>query len=180
MNLLVIILGAISSLVALILIVALFIKNEYALYQEIIINKPIAEVFNYISLLKNQDQYNKWWTADPNAKKDFKGTDGTVGFIAAWNSENKGVGKGEQEIKVIKENDRLDCEIRFERPFEGVSQTVMTTASKGRNQTRVSWMFNGRNKYPMNAIFTFFSLDKILSRDLQESLTKLKSNLENP
>ena len=36
---------------------------------------------------------------DPNIKTDFRGTDGTVGFISAWDSNNiKNVGKGEQEI----------------------------------------------------------------------------------
>ena len=36
---------------------------------------------------------------DRNVKKSFKGTDGTVGFVAAWDSDNKKVGKGEQEVK---------------------------------------------------------------------------------
>jgi uncharacterized protein YndB with AHSA1/START domain len=178
MNILLIILGVIGSLLALVLILALFIKKEYVIEQEIIINKPVAEVFNYIKYLRNQDQYNKWWRTDPNAKKDFKGTDGTVGFIAAWDSQNKDMGKGEQELKAIHENDRLDCEIRFERPFEGVSQTVMKTVSASENQTKVVWIFNGKNKYPMNAMFAFLSLDKMLGKDLQASLVMLKSNLE--
>jgi hypothetical protein len=32
---------------------------------------------------------------DPNAKMEYKGTDGTVGFISAWDSKIKYVGKGE-------------------------------------------------------------------------------------
>ena len=35
---------------------------------------------------------------DPNMKKEFKGTDGTTGFIYGWNG-NKKAGEGEQEIK---------------------------------------------------------------------------------
>lgn len=31
-------------------------------------------------------------------KREFRGEDGTVGFVAAWDSENPDAGKGEQEI----------------------------------------------------------------------------------
>ncbi len=40
---------------------------------------------------------------DPLMKKQFKGTDGTVGFLYAWDSQNNEVGKGEQEIERIKD-----------------------------------------------------------------------------
>jgi hypothetical protein len=178
MNIVITILLVIAAIIALIFLVALFIKKEYRIEKEIIINKPKSEVFDYVKLQKNQDQYNKWWSADPDAKKDFKGVDGTIGFIAAWDSMKKEMGKGEQEIKRIKEGEQIDCEIRFERPFEGVSQTEMLTSAIGDNQTRVKWIFNGSNKYPMNAVFFFLSLDKMLGKDLMLSLEKLKTNLE--
>lgn len=38
---------------------------------------------------------------DPNMRKNFKGTDGTVGFCYAWDG-NKKAGKGEQEIIALK------------------------------------------------------------------------------
>lgn len=37
---------------------------------------------------------------DPNMEKEFKGTDGTVGFIYGWNGNKEG-GEGEQEIKAF-------------------------------------------------------------------------------
>lgn len=54
---------------------------------------------------------------DPNMKKDFRGTDGTVGFVYAWDG-NKKAGKGEQEIKKITEGERVDVEVRFEKPLK--------------------------------------------------------------
>jgi hypothetical protein len=38
---------------------------------------------------------------DPNMKKTYTGTDAEVGFISAWESTDKNVGVGEQEIKKI-------------------------------------------------------------------------------
>lgn len=46
------------ALIALVFIVGLFVKKEYGVEREIIINKPKAEVFNYIKYLKNQDNYS--------------------------------------------------------------------------------------------------------------------------
>ncbi|PWT70498.1 MAG: hypothetical protein C5B59_20510 [Bacteroidetes bacterium] len=50
---------------------------------------------------------------DPNLKKAFSGIDGARGFIYAWTG-NKRAGRGEQEIKRINENNRIDMEVRFE------------------------------------------------------------------
>ncbi len=89
MNILIKILIVIGALVALLLIAALFIKKEYNIVREITITKPKTEVFSYIKHLKNQDNYSKWVRMDPNMKKDFRGTDGTVGFIYAWDGNKK-------------------------------------------------------------------------------------------
>ena len=76
-------------IVAIPLIIALFVKKEYSIEREITINKPQQEVFSYVKYLKNQDNYSKWVMTDPAMKKDFRGTDGTEGFVYAWDSKNK-------------------------------------------------------------------------------------------
>jgi uncharacterized membrane protein len=98
----------ILAIVAILLIVAFFIKKEYAVEQEITINKPLADVFAYVRNIKNQNYYSVWNLKDPNSKMDYKGTDGTVGFIASWDSKNDEVGQGEQEIKSIVEGSRIE------------------------------------------------------------------------
>ena len=92
------ILIGIAVLLAIPLVMALFISKNYSVTREITINKPKQEVFNYVKLLKNQDYYNVWVQMDPNMKKEFRGTDGTVGFVYAWEGNDK-AGAGEQEIK---------------------------------------------------------------------------------
>src|SRR5690348_6071570 len=109
MSILAIILLALGLLIVIILVVASLSSNEYTIERAITINKPKHEVFSYVRLLKNQDHYNKWVMMDPGMKKDHRGVDGTVGFIYAWDSNNKQVGKGEQEIKKIVEDERISC-----------------------------------------------------------------------
>jgi len=75
------ILLGILGIIVLLLVVALFVKKEYAVEREIAINKPKQEVFDYVKFLKNQDNFSVWAQTDPNMKKDFRGTDGTVGVV---------------------------------------------------------------------------------------------------
>jgi uncharacterized protein YndB with AHSA1/START domain len=177
MNIVIIILSIIGGLVVLLLLLALFVKSEYAIGRTIIINKPRQEVFNYIKYLKNQDQFNKWVMMDPNLKKDFKGIDGTEGFIYAWKG-NKRAGKGEQEIKRIIEGERLEVELRFEKPFEAIGHAPFVTESVDGNQTKLSWGLSSRMKYPMNIMLLFMNMDKLLGKDLDTSLGNLKTILE--
>ncbi|HYG38199.1 MAG TPA: SRPBCC family protein [Cytophagales bacterium] len=161
-------------IIAIPLIMALFIKNEYTVEREATINKPKQEVFNYVKHLKNQDNYNYWTMMDPNLKKDFRGTDGTTGFVYAWEGEK--AGKGEQEIKTIEEGERLELELRFIKPFESIANTEFTTESVAENQTKVSWKMEGQNPYPFNFMNLF--MDNMLGKDLETSLASLKGNLE--
>src|SRR6476620_7326434 len=93
----------VAIIIAIPLIIALFVRKDYTVAREVTINKPSNTVFDYVKYLKNQDNFNKWVMADPNAKKQYRGTDGTVGFAYGWNSEKDELGEGEQVIKKIDE-----------------------------------------------------------------------------
>ncbi len=166
------ILKIIVALVVILLVAALFMSKDYTVEKSITINKPKTEVFNYIKSLKNQDNFSKWASMDPTMKKTFTGTDNTVGFISAWEG-NSDVGKGEQEIKKITEGQRVDFELRFEKPMKDVAQAYMTTDSTGTNQTLVKWGINGHMSYPMNIMGLF--MNKMLGGDFEVGLANLKA-----
>lgn len=166
----------IAAIIVLPLVIALFVPKEYGVKNEIVINVPKQEVFDYIKLVKNQDHYSKWVMTDPNMKKIFTGTDGTVGFIYAWDG-NKQAGAGEQEITGIAEGERITTEIRFERPFKAVGHTYMTTEAASEHSTKVTWGFTGRMNYPLNLMTTM--MKSTLTKDLGISLNNLKQILEN-
>lgn len=172
------ILIALAIIIAIPLIVALFVKKDYAVEKEIVINAPKAEVFEYIKFLKNQDNYSKWNKIDPNMKKTYTGTDGTVGFISAWESKNENVGVGEQEILKITEGERIDTKLRFKVPFEAQDDAYMITEDAENNQTKVKWGFKGAFPYPMNLMGLFLNMDKEIGSDLETGLNNLKTILE--
>jgi hypothetical protein len=178
MSILITIISIVAAIVLLVLIVALFTKKEYAIEQDETINQPSEKVFNYIKFLRNLDYYSKWVMMDPNARKSYAGSDGTVGFIASWDSDDKNVGKGEQQINKIIEGKQMDLEIRFEKPFRSVAPAYIATDRINDSTTRVRWGFSGKMNYPMNAMLLFINIPEMLKKDLKVSLTNLKNILE--
>jgi hypothetical protein len=170
------ILIGVAILVAVPLIVGLFVRTDFAVEREVIISKPKNEVFNYVKYLRNHDNFSKWATMDPQMKKDYRGTDGTVGFVSAWESDNEDVGKGEQEIKKITEGERIDVEIRIRSPFQSTDPAYITTESVADNQTKVKSGYLGKMNYPTNLLCPFIA-DKI-GKDMETGLTNLKAVLE--
>jgi uncharacterized protein YndB with AHSA1/START domain len=173
------ILAVIVAFVALIFLVALFSKKEYAISRTIVIDKPVAEVFDYLKHIVNQEQFSKWVMTDPTMAKNLIGKDGEVGFIYQWNSQNKHAGEGEQEIIAIQQNELLKIEVRFKRPFKGVAQTPFTTESIQGNSTKVTWGMSSKMNYPMNAMLLFVNIDKMLGKNMEISLSNLKTILES-
>jgi hypothetical protein len=175
MNVIITILFVLAGIIALLLIIALFMKKEHYVNREIIINAPKQKVFDFLRLLKNQDKFNKWAKTDPDRKWEFKGTDGTIGFIIAW-SGNKKAGVGEKEIMNIVEGKRVETEIRFIKPMRVTASVIMETESLSDSQTKVSLINAGTLRYPMNIFIPM--AEKRFPKDMDESLATLKNILE--
>src|SRR5258706_10145381 len=175
MNIIIIILVVMAGFIALFLLIALFTKREHYVNREIIINVPRQRVFDYIKLLKNQDEFNKHAMAGPDRKREFKGTDGTVGYIYAW-SGNKKAGEGQKEIKNIIEGKRIETEIRFVKPMAITASMIMETESLSDNQTKVYLTNAGTLKYPLNLMIPVF--ENNFSKQMDSSLSTLKKIIE--
>ena len=175
MNLITTILLVVAGIIALLLLIALFIKKEHYVKREIIINAPRQKVFEYVKLLKNQDEFNKHAMAGPDRKREYKGTDGTVGFIYAW-SGDKSAGQGEKEIKNIIEGKRIETEIRFVKPMRVSASVIFDTESLSDDQTKVKLTNTGTLKYPMNIMIPM--AEKKFPKDMDDSLSTLKNILE--
>lgn len=174
MNIFITIVLVITGIITLLLIIALFVRKNYSIHREVIINAPREKVFIYLKHLKNQDNFNKWVMVEPDMKKEYKGTDGTVGFIYGWNG--KKAGEGEQEIKRIEEGKNIDMEIRFVRPFTSIAITSFGIEAVSGSQTKVTWSNASKMAYPMNIMVSM--LEKMLAKDMDTSLNNLKNILE--
>lgn len=175
MHILLVILVIFTGIITLLLIIALFMPKQHFVKREIVINAPSQKVFDFVKFLKNQDAFNKHAMAGGDRNKEYKGTDGTVGYIYAWKGD-KSAGQGEKEIKNIVEGKKVEMEIRFTKPMKVSATIVMETESLPNSQTRVTWSNGGILNYPVNAFIPL--MKKSVIRDMDASLSNLKNILE--
>jgi Polyketide cyclase / dehydrase and lipid transport len=165
-------------LVAAIFITGLFTTKDYKVARNIEINKPKAQVFDYLRLLKNQVNWDAWAKMDPNCKRTFTGDDGQVGFISAWDGNPENVGTGQQKIVAIEEGNKIDYELKFIKPFESVSPVIISTQAVSDSITNISWTMSGHMAYPSNIMLLFMNMEKKLGADFEIGLKNLKGILE--
>jgi uncharacterized protein YndB with AHSA1/START domain len=178
MKILKIIGGVVAGLIVLVLIVAAIAPKNYAVIREVTIARPPADVFTYVKYLKNQEHFSVWAQKDPAMAKEYRGTDGTVGFVSAWDSKMEGVGKGEQEITNITDGKRIDYALHFIKPFDSRSDAYMTFEPDAAGGTKVQWGFTGKMPFPMNLIMLVMNMDASVGKDLADGLANLKAQVE--
>lgn len=170
MSLLKKILLGLLGLVAVLLIIAAFLPKTFKAEGSIVINRPQQEVFDYVKYVKNQDNYGKWNLMDPEMKKTYEGTDGTVGFKYTW--DGKKVGKGSQTILKISEGEEIETELDFGFGDPAISYMIVEPVSAA--ETKVTWGISGNSPWPTNIMGLFYDM----SGDFKEGLNNLKNVLE--
>ncbi len=175
MGILINIFSVLAVFFALLLVLACFMKKEHYVKCEIIINAPLQKVFDYIKLLKNQDEFNTHAMVSPDRNREFKGIDGTIGYVYSW-SGDKHAGIGEKEIIDLVDGVRMQAEIRFTKPMVVKATIIMETERLSENQTKLSWSNAGILKYPLNVMIPI--MENSVAKGMRISLNNLKNILE--
>lgn len=164
-------------LVVIIGVLGIIAPKEFLIEKTVVIAKPRFYVFDHLRSLKNHEAWNPWIKKDKAIRYDYKGVDGTVGFITHWvgNSE---VGEGEQEIKKIVEGERIDYELRFKEPFEGTNYSYVITTEAPEDKTNFTWGMKGKLSFPSNIFYMMFKAEEKLQYDFTEGTNVLKAILE--
>lgn len=164
-------------LIGIILLIPALMPKNFSVERQVVINKPPEMVFPFVKSLRGQDEWSVWGSMDPDMKKEYRGVDGTVGFVSAWEG-NEDVGKGEQEITAIEENKRVDFQLRFMEPWEATNNAWMTVDEAPGGGTTVKWGISGNMPYPMNAMMLFFNMEENIGKDFDQGLLNLKQIIE--
>jgi hypothetical protein len=164
-------------LIIVIAVLGLIAPTQFVIEKSVSIEKPRFVVFDKIRFSKSHEAWNPWSKKDPLIKYDWKGNDGTVGFITHWVGNNK-VGEGEQEIKKIVEGERIDYEIRLKKPMKRTYTSSLITTEDGDTKTKLTWVMKGRVSFPGNIMFMVFKMQNKLGDDFEEGLNVLKAIME--
>lgn len=157
-------------------VVGLMLPRKFTISREVEVDKPAREVFEFMRMLKSQERYSTYVQADPSIKIGYRGTDGEVGAIATWDSDDKNVGKSEQEIKAIEDGRKIEIELRFSWPFQSVDPLTTEIEPLGPNRSRIRNTYAGKIRYPYN-LLVWWVMAKV-RENMQASLANAKAVLE--
>ena len=161
---------------ALVVLLGLFAKKDYHIERSIEIDASKAMVYEYARYFKNFEQWSPWSAYDPNLKQVIEGTDGALGATYKWSGNDK-VGVGEQTITAISP-DRIDMEIRFQKPWESTSPVFLSFEDAPEGKTKVNWGFDMHVDFPWNGMAMFTNVDAGVGKDYERGLETLKKNCE--
>lgn len=167
----------IAAIILLFVLMGLLTKKELNVVKTIAIDKPSAELFDYLKFVKNHDHFSEWAKPIPQDKKHYRGTDGQAGFVFAWDSgDNKNVGSGEQEIMKMEDGKSIEHQLRFILPRPGVAKVIFRLRPLSGSKTEVEWGFYSEMKFPATIMKPI--IRSFLSKNTEKGLQNLKAVME--
>lgn len=145
------------------------------LERSITIERPAADVFATLDSFQRFNEWSPWFDLDPGAKYTYSGPATGVGARMEWVG-NSSVGSGSQEILESTPHTRIVNALDF-----GGSQARATyLLTPEANGTRLTWTLDSAHGYnPINRLFGAFLLERLVGKDYEKGLAKLKGVLES-
>lgn len=162
---------ALVVVVAVIVIYAATKPDTFHVERSINIKAPPEKIF---PLLNDFHLWNDWtpYNKDPAMKKTYSGSDKGVGASYAWEG-NKEVGRGTIAITATMPPEKVVLDLHMIEPFEGRNVVQFTLQAAG-DSTRVTWGMDGKNNFIVKVMGMFFDMDKMVGKDFEVGLAKLK------
>ena len=120
-------------------------------------------------------KWSPWEDLDPELERTYIGPDAGVGAHYAW-SGNRKAGEGSMEITGLAP-DAVDIELRFLQPWQATNQVHLALSSTPTG-TDVTWTMHGEHVGFMGLMSRVMPLDKMLGKDFEKGLSRLKAVAE--
>ena len=162
----------IVGIIAIVLLSALFIPNEYTVVRSVMIDAPQPVVMNHVKSLRKMNEWSPFTEQDPAIQIIYAGNEGQVGSSSSWKSEK--MGEGSQTITSIT-NDRVEAALDFKKPMEGKATSFFEAKKEGSN-VKATWGMQGHNPYPFNFMCLF--MNNMIGKEYEKGLATLKMKCE--
>lgn len=140
------------------------------------IKAPPDKVFALINDFPSWQSWSPWEGLDPDMKRTMSATTAGKGAVYEWDGNNE-VGKGRMEIVESTPPSKVGIELAFFRPFEAHNRAEFTLVPEG-DGTKVTWTMSGPMPYVSKLMTLVFDMDKMIGKDFEAGLAKMKSVAE--
>jgi effector-binding domain-containing protein len=163
----------IGALVGLVLLLGAIAPRNMKTARSITINAPLEKVFSTVNDLTTWEKWSPWKEMDPESVMTMG--EKTVGEGAYYTWEGEKTGKGKMSIEESKLNESILVNVEF----DGMgSAKAPFTFDRGTEGVQVSWGFDAKMPYPMNAMLLFFDMEEQTGKDFEKGLSNLKNLIE--
>ena len=149
----------------------------YAVSRSTTVVADPARVHQLINSFHEWTAWSPWEDIDPELHRDYTGPDIGVGAHYAW-SGNRKAGQGAMEI-TSSSPDEIGIRIDFLKPVKATNQVVFTLAPAV-DGTEVTWLMTGEQRGLMALVGKVVPMDRIVGKDFEKGLTRLKAVAEAP
>lgn len=147
---------------------------SYQVRRSISINKPQAEILEFLANYKNWPAWSPWLIQEPNCPLSYTDSQGQIGDGYEWNGDL--VGAGSMAL-TDKNPNGLSMKLSFKRPFKSEADVFFGVHSlEGEEGCEVSWVMHGN--LPWYLFFLKGMFKNWIAMDYDRGLKMLKSQLE--
>ena len=175
MSILLVIVAIIVVAIAAILILAASKPATFRLARSTVINAPAEKIFPLVNDFRRWTAWSPWEKLDAELKRDYGGAENGKGATYGW--QGKKAGSGRMEIIESAPHSRILIKLDFLKPFEA-HNTAEFTFTPERDGTRVDWAMYGPNIFMAKIMSTFVSMDRLVGKDFEKGLARLKAVAE--
>jgi hypothetical protein len=167
-----------AVLVGGLLIYAATRADTFRVERHVVINRPAAEIFPWLEDFHKWVAWSPWEGIDPALRRTYGGADRGKGAILEWEGNRK-VGKGHMEIIRVESPTHLTIDLSFIRPFKAENAAAFDLEPQGA-ATEVTWAMYGPLPFASKLMGMFVSMDRMIGKDFEKGLAKLKAAAERP
>jgi uncharacterized protein YndB with AHSA1/START domain len=167
---------AVAAVIAAVLVFAATRPGTFGVQRTAAINAPPEKIFPLINDFNQWRAWSPYEGRDPAMKRVFAGAASGKGAVYEWDG-NSQVGKGRIEITDTSPPSRVTIKLDMIKPMEGHNVVDFTLEPCG-SATTVTWAMRGSTAYVAKVFGLFVSMDKMIGKDFETGLAKLKSLAE--
>ncbi|MET0523963.1 MAG: SRPBCC family protein [Nocardioides sp.] len=136
-----------------------------------------AAVHALLNDFREWTKWSPWEDVDPDLQRTYSGAESGVGAKYAW-SGNRKAGQGSMKI-TSSTPEQVGVELLFLKPFKASNDVtfILTPTASG---TEVTWRMTGEQKGVAALFGKIVNMDRLVGKDFEKGLTRLKANLEVP
>ncbi|MFI6167254.1 SRPBCC family protein [Nocardia sp. NPDC051052] len=149
---------------------------EFEVVRQAVISAEPSRIHRLIGNLREWTKWSPWEDVDPQLQRTYTGPEAGIGAKYAWIGNRK-AGAGSMEV-VASADREIGIQLVFEKPWKATNQVLFELNPTESGATEVVWRMTGEQQGLMKVLSKVLPTDKIVGKDFEKGLARLKAVAE--